>query len=214
MVSAAQASEEEVDAVNEHNEVIGRVKRRDMRRLKLLHRSTFIFLRNSRGQLYVQLRTPTKDYCPSHYDVASGGVLQAGETYEENAARELEEELGLSPRECELTRIATFLFRHPLVQTWGAIFFGAYEGDVNTLKLQPEEVVSVQLWSYETIQQKAKEGVPFTPDSLHALEILQAHLLRQCEPNRQISRPLSSPPLSAAPRLARDSHGSSPISKL
>ena len=47
------------------------------------------------GDLYVQKRTLTKDVYPGYYDVATGGVLQAGETYEQSAERELAEELGI-----------------------------------------------------------------------------------------------------------------------
>lgn len=45
------------------------------RKERLLHRSTYIFARNSQGQYYVQKRTMLKDYCPGYYEVVAGGVV-------------------------------------------------------------------------------------------------------------------------------------------
>ena len=36
-----------------------------------------------------------KDYCPGYWDLATGGVVDAGEDDDEGASREIEEELGL-----------------------------------------------------------------------------------------------------------------------
>ncbi|NIR17298.1 MAG: NUDIX domain-containing protein, partial [Desulfobacterales bacterium] len=62
---------------------------------RLPHRATYILVFNSGGELYVQKRTQTKDVFPGYYDVAAGGVVLAGESYEEGAVRELLEELGI-----------------------------------------------------------------------------------------------------------------------
>lgn len=45
------------------------------RKERLLHRSTYIFARNSQGEYYVQKRTMLKDYCPGYYEVVAGGVV-------------------------------------------------------------------------------------------------------------------------------------------
>lgn len=49
------------------------------RKERLLHRSTYIFARNSQGQFYVQKRTMIKDYCPGYYEVVAGGVVGVSE---------------------------------------------------------------------------------------------------------------------------------------
>ena len=41
-------------------------------------------------------RTTTKDVYPGRYDMFCGGIVGAGESYDVCAARELEEELGIS----------------------------------------------------------------------------------------------------------------------
>ena len=48
------------------------------------------------GRIFVHRRTPTKLVFPSLYDMFVGGVVGAGESYDDAALREAEEELGVS----------------------------------------------------------------------------------------------------------------------
>jgi len=97
--------DELVDVVDERNEVVGVVPRRTLRDENLLHRCTYVFVLNRAGELYVHRRTDTKDVYPGFYDVVAGGVNAAGESYDECARRELEEELGVAAE-------PTFRFLH------------------------------------------------------------------------------------------------------
>lgn len=45
-----------------------------------------------------------KDYCPGYFDLANGGVVGGDETDEENARRELEEEIGITGVELQLIK--------------------------------------------------------------------------------------------------------------
>src|SRR5437660_5562621 len=69
--------------------------RREMRGKRLPHRCVYLLVLNTRGELFIHLRTPTKDVYPSHWDVCIGGVLAAGETFEQGVRREIQEELGI-----------------------------------------------------------------------------------------------------------------------
>src|SRR5262249_26896649 len=75
------AADELVDVIDDAGRTIGVVTRREMRRRRLPHRSTAILVFDHAGRLFVHLRTATKDVFPSHWDVAVGGVLGAGETF-------------------------------------------------------------------------------------------------------------------------------------
>lgn len=142
-------AEEIVAIVNEHNHVIGAVPRREMRAHKLPHRASFILVFNTRGELYVQRRTMTKDIYPGRYDPATGGVVLAGESYEENAARELAEELGI--RDIALQSHGDFYFADADVKVWGRVFSCCYDG---ALELQVEEVESFSMMTLEQILQR------------------------------------------------------------
>jgi ADP-ribose pyrophosphatase YjhB (NUDIX family) len=67
-----------------------------------------------------------KDYCPGYYDPASGGVVQAGETYAHNAERELAEEMGVSG--VPLEHCFTFLYEDDVTKCWGDAWRCVYDG--------------------------------------------------------------------------------------
>src|SRR5262247_4252399 len=130
LLSAGDASavmspaDEIVAIVDEHNNVVGAAPRREMRAQRLPHRSTYILVFNSQGALYVQKRTMTKDVFPGYYDPAAGGVVLAGESYEEGARRELYEEMGI--RDVPLTYLFDFCFEDERSRVWGRVFACVY----------------------------------------------------------------------------------------
>ena len=89
-------SDELVDIVDDDDTVIATVTRAEMRAKRLQHRSVGIVVRSSDGRLLIHRRSPDKDIWPGWWDIAAGGVVTAGETYDDAARRELAEELGIS----------------------------------------------------------------------------------------------------------------------
>ena len=88
-------TEEIFDVVNENDDVIGQRNRSEVHRLGLMHRAAHVLVFNSRGQVFLQKRSLNKDRQPGLWDSSSSGHLNAGESYEAAARRELEEEIGL-----------------------------------------------------------------------------------------------------------------------
>lgn len=97
--------EEQFDVVNEHDEVIGQSARSEVHLRKLLHRAVSIFVFDSSGRLLLQRRSVTKDEYPLCYTSSASGHVSAGESYDETAPREMQEELGLT---APLERLAKF----------------------------------------------------------------------------------------------------------
>jgi 16S rRNA (adenine1518-N6/adenine1519-N6)-dimethyltransferase len=97
--------EEIFDVVDERDEVIGQAPRSEVHVRKLLHRAVHVFVFNSRGDLLLQKRSALKDEYPLCFTSSSSGHLGAGETYDEAAPRELQEELGFV---APLERLAKF----------------------------------------------------------------------------------------------------------
>jgi isopentenyldiphosphate isomerase len=85
-----------VDVVDEQGQVTGSATRREIRAGNLLHRSVFVAVLDADGQLVVHQRADWKDIWPSRWDVAFGGVVDAGEGWRSAAARELQEEAGIT----------------------------------------------------------------------------------------------------------------------
>jgi 8-oxo-dGTP pyrophosphatase MutT (NUDIX family) len=158
---AVDPAGELVVIVDRDNNITGSATRRQMRAERLPHRCTYILVFNSRGELYVQKRTMTKDIYPGYWDPAAGGVMQVGESYEQSAAREVDEELGV--RGVELRPLFDLWFEDERSAVWGRAFTCVYD---LPLTLQAEEVESVELMTPGEVLRRAEAGEPFTPDGL------------------------------------------------
>ncbi len=153
--------------VDAENRPTGAMPRSQMRASNAIHRAVYILVFNSREALFRHQRTPTKDIYPGYFDVAAGGVVLAGESYEAAAARELEEELGI--QNVPLEFLFDLFFDTPRNRVFGRVFRCVFDG---AMVLQEEEVLSGEFLSIETILKEARE-VPYTPDGW---EILKRYL--------------------------------------
>lgn len=100
-----------VDVVDELDRVVATVERSAMRANRLRHRAVFVAVTDGAGRLLVHRRSLGKDVWPGWCDVAVGGVVGSGESYEMAARREVAEELGLSechPRPIDAGRPRSF----------------------------------------------------------------------------------------------------------
>jgi 8-oxo-dGTP pyrophosphatase MutT (NUDIX family) len=118
---------------------------------------------NSKGELYVQKRTPVKDIYPGYYDVAAGGVVMAGESYDESASRELNEEMGI--KGVSLTHIFNFYHQDADNRVWGRAYRCVYDGKI---VLQEEEVESGDFYTLDAVLQSSKHD-SYTPDGFYVL---------------------------------------------
>ncbi|RDG35875.1 NUDIX domain-containing protein [Streptomyces corynorhini] len=89
-------AEEILDVVDEHDRVLGQAPRGEIYAKGLRHRCVFVFVRDARDRVFVHRRTAWKMVFPSLHDMFVGGVVGAGESYDDAALREAEEELGVS----------------------------------------------------------------------------------------------------------------------
>lgn len=87
---------EMVEVVDTGGRVLRVVRRAEMRRDLLRHRSTYIVVLRSSGALVVHRRSEWKDIHPGFWDIAFGGVAGVGEDWHGAAVRELAEEAGIA----------------------------------------------------------------------------------------------------------------------
>ncbi len=131
------SAEEIIDIVDENDRVVGRSPRGEAYARGLRHRCAFVLVRDAEGQIFVHRRTAAKQVFPSLYDMFVGGVVGAGESYDEAALREAEEELGVSglPRP---EHVLTFLYDGGAGRSWWS---AVYEVRCDRpVRPQPEEV--------------------------------------------------------------------------
>ena len=120
--------------VDETDRVVGTAPRSEIRSRNLLHRGAAIVVRDQAGRVFLHRRTETKDVYPGAYDAVVGGMVQAGETYDETARRELAEEVGIT---AEPRFLFTHRFRDGHNNAWMAVYEVTWDGPV---RLQAEEV--------------------------------------------------------------------------
>ncbi len=164
------SSTELVDVVDDHDRVLRQTTRGEMRRQHLRHRSVYILVFNPVGQLFVHQRTATKDVFPSHWDVAVGGVLAAGETYDDGAARELHEEIGVAG--VPLRRLFPLRYDDAANHVCGMVYSCTVDAP---LRLDPEEVVAGEWLDLIAVLERMQQQ-PFCPDGLEVLRVYLAKL--------------------------------------
>ena len=115
-----------VEHVDSTGAVLGLVTRREMREKSLCHRSVFVAVVSSDGDVLVHRRANTKDVWPGCWDVAVGGVCAPGEEWQRAAVRELSEELGIESALVE--PLGTGAYVDDEVQLVAAVFVARCDG--------------------------------------------------------------------------------------
>ncbi|MEV5341583.1 NUDIX domain-containing protein [Streptomyces sp. NPDC052676] len=165
------AADEILDIVDENDRVIGRRPRGEVYAKGLRHRCVFVQARDAQDRIFVHRRTPTKLVFPSLYDMFVGGVVGAGESYDDAALREAEEELGVSglPRP---RRLFTFLYDNGAGLSWWS---AVYEVRCDLpVRPQAEEVAWHAFLPEAELARRLTEW-EWVPDGLAAYERLRAH---------------------------------------
>jgi isopentenyldiphosphate isomerase len=128
--------EEIFDVVNERDEVIDRQPRSEVHRLGLLHRAVHVLVFNSRGEVFLQKRSMTKDREPGKWDSSTSGHVDSGEDYDACAIRELREEIGLA-----IEKAPECLFKIAACPETDAEFVRVYRSQAEgPFQLHPDEI--------------------------------------------------------------------------
>ncbi|MBN0048811.1 NUDIX domain-containing protein [Streptomyces actuosus] len=163
------AADEILDIVDDQDRVVGQWSRGEAYARGLRHRCVFVQARDGAGRVFVHRRTPTKLVFPSLYDMFVGGVVGAGEAYDDAALREAEEELGVSglPRPRFLFK---FLYDDGAGHSWWS---AVYEVRCDLpVSPQVEEVAWHDFLPEEEVERRLAEWT-WVPDGLAAFERLR-----------------------------------------
>ncbi|MDH4120264.1 MAG: NUDIX domain-containing protein [Deltaproteobacteria bacterium] len=161
-------SQEQVDWIDDQGQVLGVVTRARMRAENLLHRVSSTLVTRADGRVFVQKRTLTKDVFPGLWDVFVGGTVASGETFEQNARRELGEELGIFG--VPVLHLLDHTYRGPQTQAHIRVFTCRWEGPVT---LQPEEVAAGHWAEPQEVDQLIAQG-ELCPDSAQGWGLVKA----------------------------------------
>ncbi|MFN2475424.1 MAG: 16S rRNA (adenine(1518)-N(6)/adenine(1519)-N(6))-dimethyltransferase RsmA [Chthoniobacterales bacterium] len=122
--AAPDPAAERFAVVDSEDRVVGDAPRAQVHANNFTHRAVHILLFNDSGDLLLQKRSRLKDRHPVVWDSSAAGHVDAGEDYDEAAARELQEELGVA---VPLARVSKL----PASENTGQEFIWLYRGLAN-----------------------------------------------------------------------------------
>lgn len=158
--------EEIFDLVNEQDIVIGKIRRQDAHgNPQFIHRVSHVLVFNSKNELFLQKRSVRKDVQPGKWDTSVGGHVDAGEDYIHAAARETEEELGISG--AKLVRLYQYLHRNNYESEYVTTFKTVWDGPI---LIQESEIDEGKFWSLAEIRKSTGKNI-FTPNFLHEFQL-------------------------------------------
>ena len=131
-----------VDVVDENDNFIKTVSRKESHEKWLLHRVVHVLIFNSAGQMYIQKRSQKMDTNPGLWTSSAAGHVTSGQSYLETAKRETQEELGIK---IELEEVGTVVVHDPNHNQLIKIFSGLHDGpfDYNKEEIEIGEFLKV-----------------------------------------------------------------------
>ena len=97
--------EEYIDIVTKSGKPTGKsATKTEIHKKGWYHNTVHIWLYTSKGEILLQQRAASKAICPLLWDVSVAGHIDAGETIESGAIREIKEEIGLKIQEDDLEK--------------------------------------------------------------------------------------------------------------
>lgn len=155
-----------LDIIDENDNVIGAASKAEVYEKRLMHRIVHVFVLNNKNKMALQLQGKNKKFCPLHWVTAAAGHVQSGESWEEAAAREMKEEIGI---EGNLLHSYKDVYHDPSRNFKKIIssFAMNYDG---SFKLNPYEVADVKFFTIEEIKDMIANGEKFHPELLFLLK--------------------------------------------
>ncbi|MFY0629514.1 MAG: NUDIX domain-containing protein [Flavobacteriaceae bacterium] len=133
------------------------------------HATVHIWLYTKDERILLQQRGASKKTYPGLWDVSVAGHIHAGESIEDAAIREIEEEVGLRVQESDLQKIAVRkgMRSHPngiQDNEYYHVFLVELTTELTNLKKQDEEVDDLQLFDL-SILKSTNEQFPLVPNT-------------------------------------------------
>ncbi|WP_329252113.1 NUDIX domain-containing protein [Streptomyces sp. NBC_01478] len=152
-----------VERVDEQDRVLGTVDRGEAIANHWMHRVATTVCRDGEGRVLVHRRAADMSRFPGQYNFLVGGAAEVGESYEEAAARELAEELGVRVP----VRFAfKFLCRGVISPYW----LGVHEAVVHTEIAPDPAEIAWHAWVTEGELREMARRPTFVADAAEALD--------------------------------------------
>lgn len=171
--SSIRTEPEQFPIVDENDQEIGVASRQEVHENNFRHRAIHILIFNEAGELLLQKRSPWKDRHPLLWDSSAAGHVEANERYDETAARELNEELGIAAHLCVVGKLAAS-------ERTGQEFITVYRGEHNGPFRHPsEEISAVEFFPIDIVERWiTNKPEDFAPGFLECWSLFKAQSSR------------------------------------
>ncbi|HUV72523.1 MAG TPA: NUDIX domain-containing protein [Clostridia bacterium] len=154
MVDKANTLDELLDLVDENDQVIGQVTKRDANsNPSLFHRAIAIIIYDNKGRILLQQRSLKKKVFTGLWTVSCAGHVPKGISYEQAAHKELLEELGFDTNLKFIKKLKIVEANETHFYSW---FIGKYKGE--KICFEPEEVEQVKFVDQNEFSRMVREG--------------------------------------------------------
>ena len=143
----AQSEDEVFDVVNAEDEVVSQATRGEVHKQGLMHRAVHVLVFNKHREVFLQKRSRLKDVCPGLWGSSASGHVDAGETYDASALREVCEELGVD--EPDLQHIGQLAPSEENGFEHVAIYLARHDG---AMRCPCNEIEAGQWFKMETVE--------------------------------------------------------------
>jgi isopentenyl-diphosphate delta-isomerase type 1 len=152
---------EYVHNVTDNDNVIGKITREECIEKKFVHRAVAILVFDKKNDIFIHSRSNNKDLFPGYWDGSVGGAVQWGESYEEAALRELNEEIGIVDK---ISFIFYFTYRSDILN-YNCKVYSCITG--KQPQINPEEIIEGLWVSIENLNSQInRKSLKFIPDFL------------------------------------------------
>lgn len=167
--------DEILDVVDGHDSVIGTVNRKDydsfLESKRGFIRAAYMFIVNSKSQIWVPVRTANKTIAPNGFDFSAAGHVESGEDYLKTMLREVQEEVNLELTADDLEFVAKL--KSNKYRYMRVIYL--YRSEI-TPNYNPSDFVSAEWLSPDELIEKIEQGHPAKGNLRETVEILKIHL--------------------------------------
>ena len=156
-------------AVDDNNSPIEPVARKDAHERGIWHRNAHIWIYNSRKEILCHKRSRLKASSPGKWEAFFGGHAGPGVEMADAAAVELKEESGIGANKDDLQFLRIQKYSHGTNNEFLYIYLYKWDGEINSLQLEQEEVEEVKWVPLDMLEQKLLNKNPNWTLASHAL---------------------------------------------
>lgn len=148
MLYTFKMTDELLDLVDDNDNVIKQIKRSESKGVRNV-RVINIFITTKDNKLIVPLRSHDRRIFPNCYDFSVGGYVEAGDSYEYTAHKELQEELGIDGELKEIWYYKPGPDPRPI--SFMKLYTMQYDGDVDTLDYDKQGIQKLYTYTKDEI---------------------------------------------------------------